>query len=339
MGKKMITTYSMWQSFRNCRKACDWRYFQELVPLEKTHSFAFGSVIHGGLEIWHRDRKIEHVMRFLNLAYTYRDHDEKEKADWHLARAMMEGYAKTYPEENFEIVSLEKEFCGPIINPETGAESKSFVLAGKVDGIVKLDGLFYLLEHKTASQIDSGYLERLWTDFQIVLYSWYVEQYLGYKISGVVYNILTKAKLKQSQGETEAEFEERRDALIAKSKTGKSSAKRKMPEPDEEFYSRLAEKYFDPQMFHRELLYISRDQFKELQSELWELSKSLLGAKRRNAFYRNTSYCFHYNRPCAYYPLCSSGGNPNVIENLYEKKAPHEELLLASQNANNEPIF
>jgi hypothetical protein len=195
------------------------------------------------------------------------------------------------------------------------------------------------LEHKTASQIDSGYLERLWTDFQIVLYSWYVEQYLGYKISGVVYNILTKAKLKQSQGETEAEFEERRDALIAKSKTGKSSAKRKMPEPDEEFYSRLAEKYFDPQMFHRELLYISRDQFKELQSELWELSKSLLGAKRRNAFYRNTSYCFHYNRPCAYYPLCSSGGNPNVIENLYEKKAPHEELLLASQNANNEPIF
>ncbi len=34
------------------------------------------------------------------------------------------------------------------------------MLAGKVDGIVKKDGQYFLLEHKTASLIDSGYLER-----------------------------------------------------------------------------------------------------------------------------------------------------------------------------------
>jgi hypothetical protein len=309
------------------------------VPLEKAQNLMFGAGIHNCLEIWHGNHNLSDVLDHIDHTYINRIADEKEKADWHLARAMMTGYVKTYPEENFEIVSLEKEFCGPIINPETGAESKSFVLAGKVDGIVKLDGLYYLLEHKTASQVDSGYLERLWTDFQICLYSWYVEKFLGYKISGVIYNILSKAKLKQSKGETEAEFEERRNALIAKSKTGKSSAKRKMSEPDEEFQARLADKYSDPQMFHREMLYISRDQFVELQSELWELSQSMLEARRRNAFYRNTSYCFQYNRPCAYYPLCSSNGNPNVIENMYEHKAPHEELLIANQNKNNEPIF
>jgi hypothetical protein len=325
--------------FRDCRKACDWRYFQELVPIERAHSFAFGSVIHQCLEIWHLNRDIASVINFINRIYINRNSDEREKADWHLAKAMMTGYARIYPEENFEVVALEKEFSGPIINPETGAESKSFVLAGKVDGIVKLDNAYYLLEHKTASQIDAGYLDRLWTDFQITLYSWYVEKYLGYKISGVVYNILAKAKIKQSQGETEAEFEERRDALIAKSKTGKSSAKRKMPETDDEFQARLAEKYSDPQMFHREILYISRDQFVELQAELWELSQAMLGARRRDAFYRNTSYCFLYNRPCAYYPLCSSNGNSNVVENMYEKKAPHEELLIANQDTNNKPIF
>jgi hypothetical protein len=309
------------------------------VPLEKAQNLMFGAVIHNCLEIWHGNQNIDQVLHHIDHTYVNRTNNEKEKADWHLARAMMMGYARTYPEENFEIVSLEKEFCGPIINPETGAESKSFVLAGKVDGIVKLDGLYYLLEHKTASQVDSSYLERLWTDFQICLYSWYVEKILGYKISGVIYNILSKAKLKQSKGETELEFEERRNALIAKSKTGKSSAKRKMPELDEEFQARLADKYSAPQMFHREMLYISRDQFVELQSELWELSKAMLEARRRNAFYRNTSYCFQYNHPCAYYPLCSSNGNPNVIENMYEHKAPHEELLIARQNKNNEPVF
>jgi hypothetical protein len=328
----------MWRQFRNCRKACDWRYFQELVPLEKAPSLMFGSVIHQCLELWHKKRSLELVFDHIDRTYLNRAADGAEKADWHLARAMMAGYAKTYPEENFEVVALEQEFSGPIINPETGAESRSFVLSGKIDGIVRMNNSYYLLEHKTASQINAGYLDRLWTDFQIILYSWYAEKYLGYKIDGVIYNILAKAKLKQSQGETEAEFEERRNALIAKSKTGRSSAKRKMPEADEDFQWRLTEKYSDPQMFHREMLFISRDQFKELQAELWELSQAMLEARRRNAFYRNTSYCFQYNRPCPYYALCTSNGNPNVIANLYECRPPHEELD-HNQNTNNKPIF
>lgn len=65
-------------------------------------------------------------------------------------------------------------------------------------------------------------------------------------------------------------------------------------------------------MFHREVLYISRDQFEELRAELWELSKAMLDARRRDTFYRNTSYCFQYGRPCAYFQLCRSGGNPSV---------------------------
>jgi len=79
-------------------------------------------------------------------------------------------------------------------------------------------------------------------------------------------------------------------------------------------------------MFHRETLYISRDQFAALQAELWELTQAFLDARRRGVFYRNTTFCFHYHRPCAYFPLCRSGGSPNVIENLYHKVPPHEEL-------------
>lgn len=115
-------------------------------------------------------------------------------------------------------------------------------------------------------------------------------------------------------------------SAYAKSKTGKSSAKRKLPEDDDTFQQRLQEKYLEPGMFHREVLYISRDQFEELRAELWELSKAMLDARRRDTFYRNTSYCFQYGRPCAYFQLCRSGGNPNVIENHFQRIAPHEEL-------------
>jgi hypothetical protein len=316
----------MWSLFRNCRKACEYRYEIGLVPREKDPSLSFGSLIHECLQTWHGTRDITAVIDFIDRACPSRRDDDGVRRDWHLARAMMSGYAARYPQEEFEIVALEKTFEGPIVNPATGAASRSFVLAGKVDGIVRIGGDHYILEHKTAATIDGDYFERLWTDFQITIYSHYVEQTLGIPITGVIYNVLGKARLQQSKGETEDEYLERRAELIEKSKTGKSTAKRKMPESDEEFQARLAEKYAAPEMFHREMLYLSRDRFDVLRTELWELSKAFLDARNRKVFYQNTAFCFNYNRPCPYFPICRSNGNPNVIENLYTITAPHEEL-------------
>jgi len=263
--------------------------------------------------------------------------DEDQRRDWHLATAMMNGYAAKYPAEEFEVIALEKAFEGPIVNPATGAASRSFKLAGKVDGIVRIGGEYFILEHKTASQVDADYLEKLWTDFQITIYAHYVEQTMGIPITGILYNVLVKAKLQQSKGETEEEFQARRVELLAKSKTGKSSAKRHMPESDEEFQQRLTEKYADPEMFHREMLYLSRDRFDILRSELWELTQAFLDARRRGVFYQNTAFCFNYQRPCPYFALCRSNGNPNVIENFYQRVAPNEELREATPET--DPAF
>ena len=195
-----------------------------------------------------------------------------------------------------------------------------------------------IITHNTAAQLDGDYLERLWTDFQITIYAHYVELTMGIHITGIVYNILVKAKLQQSKGETEQEYETRRAELLAKSKTGKSTAKRKLPESDEEFQDRLAEKYADPAMLHREMLYLSRDRFDILRGELWELTQAFLDARRRGVFYQNTSFCFNFHRPCAYFALCRSNGSPNVIENFYQRVAPNEELrVLAAETT--EPIF
>jgi hypothetical protein len=339
MIAKMTTTYSMWSMFRNCRKACQWRYLDQLVALDRAHSLAFGSVIHVCLELWHRHRDLERVLAHIHGAYPDRGGDQTRRADWHLATAMMKGYAAQYPEEDFEVVALEKTFEGPIVNPATGAASRSFTLAGKVDGIVGKDGQYFLLEHKTASLIDAGYLERLWGDFQIQLYCWYIEQTFGLRIGGVIYNILAKAKLRQRQGETEDEYQARREELIAKSKSGKTTAKRRMPETDEEFQTRLAEWYAQPDAFHREMLFVGRDQFDTLRAELWELTRSFLDARRRGVYYQNTSQCFQYGRPCPYFALCRSGGSPNVIENFYRREAPHTELRDGDDAGSDQPIF
>jgi hypothetical protein len=306
-----------------------------LTPREKDPSLSFGSLIHDALQTWHGTRDLTAVLELIDRACATRTSDEGVRRDWHLARAMMTGYAARYPTEDFTVVALEKTFEGPIVNPATGATSRSFVLAGKVDGIVQIGDDHYILEHKTAATIDADYLERLWTDFQIAIYSHYVEQSLGIPITGVIYNVLGKARLQQGKGETEEEYQVRRADLIAKSKTGTTTAKRKLPESDDEFQARLIEKYADPAMFHREMLYLSRDRFEVLRAELWELTQAFLDARRRKVFYQNTAFCFHHNRPCAYFPICRSNGNPNVIDNLYTITPPHEELRAAAT----EPAF
>jgi hypothetical protein len=334
----MVSTYSMWSLFRNCRKAVEWRYLEQLVPIQRDRNLHFGSIIHECLQTWHQQRDLDEVLALIDRLCPYRLQDESQRRDRHLAIAMMTAYATRYGAEEFEIVALEKTFEGSITNPATGAASRSFVLAGKVDGIVRIGGDYFVLEHKTAAQIDGDYLEKLWTDFQITLYSHYVEQTMGIPITGILYNVLVKAKLKQGQGETEEDYQERRAELLAKSKTGKTTAKRRMPETDAEFQQRLAEKYADPTMLHREMLYLSRDRFDILRSELWELTQAFLDARRRGVFYQNTAFCFNYQRPCPYFALCRSNGNPNLIENFYQRVAPNEELrVLPAETL--EPVF
>ena len=252
----LLTTYSMWNDYRNCPRKCKIRYFDKLVPIEQDHNLAFGSVIHDCLESWHRDRDLPVVLDIIDRSYPNRLVDEKQNAAWHMATAMMMLYAQTYPED-YDVVALEKTFESTIVHPRTGDPSIHYRLGGKVDGILEIDNELFLFEHKTTAQINAAYLDRLWTDFQVILYSVYMARFLKKPIVGVVYNILTKPKLKQGKGETEKEFEERKAKLIAKSKTGKTNAKRKEPESDEDFQFRLQEKLKEPGMFHRELCQVN----------------------------------------------------------------------------------
>ena len=52
MGARAISTYSMWSLFRNCRKACEWRYLGSEFPC--------------AVVIVHKS----HVMHHRNLFYT-----------------------------------------------------------------------------------------------------------------------------------------------------------------------------------------------------------------------------------------------------------------------------
>ncbi len=333
---KTLLTYSALNTFRNCPRKYKNRYLDNLRPRERAEALSFGSVIHTAIELWYRssntESRLRDVLAYVNDAFENRVVDPNLMVQWHLATAMIRGYAERYATEDFEVVEVEKEFVGEIRNPDTGRQSQTFRIAGKVDGIVRCHDGLYLLEHKTASTVDASYLDKLWTDTQIALYCYYLRE-LGYPIVGVIYNVLLKSRLKQGKGETQEEYELRHAELAAKNKSGKSTAKRQMPETDDEFQARLTEWYSRPEAFHREFIYLSEDRLAMLQDEVWEITQQYLDARRRGKWLLNTSSCFSYQRPCEYLAYCQSGFNPNVADNLYEIALPNEELSRVDSEA------
>ena len=330
MSRKVLT-YSALDTFRNCRRKFWYRYVRELVPIGAGPlQLRFGSIVHDALETYHKGGSPAAVRESLESSFLKAPLDKKQ--DEILAVVMMDAYIKCYgiTDRDYQTLQTEAKFEAEIVNPATGSASRSYTMAGKKDAVVRSrrSGAKMLMEHKTASYIDQAYLEKLWMDFQILLYSRYHEQEVGERLDGVLYNVLTKAKLKQSVGETEEEFATRHADLCSKNKSGKSAAVRKIAETNEEFAGRLAEKYLDPGMFHRAELVLSRQRVLGIQAEVWELTQALLSAHRGgiNSFYQNTSTCWKYGSPCAYWNLCLSEGSLNVEVNLYMHKPAHEEL-------------
>ncbi len=318
---RLITDQRFWGHFRDCRKKAYWRFVEKLEPVDLAWNLRFHRLIVSSLGLWHKSNNLRQVLKHIDVQCLDRHTDSEGRRAWHLASAMMTGYARQYRDGALDVITIDEGCLSDIVNPATGAKSRSFAFAAHVNGVVRIDGRNYLVEHRTTSTLDEDYLQRLWADFQVTLRANYIEKHLGTPIGGVVYDILVKSRVRQAAGETVAAFAKRKAALLAKSKSGKTSAKRQMPESDAAYAARLATKYCEPGMFHREVVDFDAQRRAELSSELWELTQSLLDARRRDAWYQNTSFCFHYRRPCEYLALCQSHSDSSVKNELYKIRA------------------
>lgn len=291
-------TYTAISLFKACRRAYYWRYVQEQVPLQVDKCLSFGSVIHRCLAAWYRTRDMSVVLTIVDKAYPDRHANEEQRRGWHLATAMMRAYDERYRELDFKLRGLvEGLIRGPIFHPNMRRACRILEYAGRVDGQMTNGMSRYVLEHKTKTQVCGSTLDAIWGDYQTALYCSYLSQ--DYGNHGIIYNILVKPAIRQ----------------------GKLT--------DEQFQERLAAHYAQRsgELFHRVVI----DQLPlriehEVLADLWMVSREILRAEKHELWYRNTANCFVWNKPCPYYPLCSTGDNSNVLANDYVHCKANKEL-------------
>lgn len=326
-GEKIELTNSAMTMLRNCQQFYKWRQIEQLVPLEEPEALIFGRHLHRAIQIAAHD-KVQTALDWLQDEYLKTQQTQKDTQSYCQARIMLiEYWRQLRTLDRMPTVYQERKFSIPLTNPDTGGESRTFQLCGKVDEVFSdLAGNLWIREIKTTAKIDAGYIERLWTDIQSRTYKFALEEQEKVKIHGICFDLLQKPSIRMASEETEAEFETRRTKLLAKSTTGKTQARRQLGETPEEYQSRLYAWYAEPGRFHRELLILDDNDMKEVREEIWAAGQIFLEARRRGFWMKNRTHCFLYNRPCAYFQLCRAGGSELVKSTFYRREAPNPEL-------------
>jgi len=287
-----LLTHSRMASYKTCPRKHHFEYVAAIRRDIDGAPLRMGSALHEGLDALKGGLSLDEACQQVYLNYAtlpaWANTDEAVE-EWavecEIVVRLLTAWQWRWADSRIQIVATEQAFDLPLVNPATGAASRTWRIAGKIDAIVRLaDGRLAVMEHKTTSDDlapDSDYWRRLRVDQQISHY-FLAARALGYDVQTVLYDCLKKPGI--------------RPKLI-----GKGEDKRR--ETAREYGDRLtldiAERP-DHYLARQEIPRLESD-LDEFRSELWDIGKAIAEGRA----YRNTNACVSPYR-CAYLDICSS---------------------------------
>jgi len=205
----------------------------------------------------------------------------------------------------------------PLINPATGASSRTYVLRGKIDGLAP----GYVIEHKTTSESvapDSDYWLRLRVDPQLAMYV-LAARWMGRDVGKVWYNVIKKPTIKPHRATPEDKRKYKKDGTLY-------ANQRTEDETPAEWGDRLAADIASrPEYYYaRREIPVLDDQLAEFRADVWGQAKMLTECRRNGYWFRTVGrwscgYC-DYAELCLHSVEVDPAAPPagfEIVENLH----------------------
>jgi hypothetical protein len=328
------------KTFRRCAREHHYSYELGYRALFEDAVLRFGSLVHLGLEAWWCA-----VINRLEAAYAAMQ-GEADPYDRERAYAMLAGYDVRWSDEPYDVIAVELEFRAPLVNPETGAASRTYELAGKLDVLVRdrRDALTYKVEHKTSSEdigVGSTYWKRLTLDPQISTY-YEGARSLGYDPAGCLYDVLGKPGLRPSavplvdadgvkivhdaSGERVRTKDGKKWRQTGDAELGYVLQTR--PETPEEFGQRLRDAIAgEPDRYYQRgtIVRLEADE-REAAFDRWHTARLIREAQLAGRHPRNPDGCIRYNRTCSFFEVCCGTASLEDTTLFRRVRNVHEEL-------------
>ncbi len=284
-----LLTQSEVRTFRRCARERFYRYVMLRRSRIDAEPLSFGKFVHAELQrLWTTTGEVEHVPA------------PKDPFKAKTAAVLTMGYSARWGIPDGSL-GAEIEFQTALTNPETGAPSKTYELAGKLDALQQQpDASVLVVEHKTTSEdIEAGsdYWKRLRIDTQISTY--YVgARSLGYDVSGVLYDVIRKPTIRPRNTETPEAWGQRLAADIT-------------DRPD---------RYYARQVVVR----LAQEE-QEAAQDMWQSARNIADADRLGRHPKNSDACVRWGRTCNYFGVCT--GTQQIADDyLFETFKRNEEL-------------
>lgn len=191
----MLFSHSRINCYKTCPKMFDYKYNKHLYKIDgDSNSLIMGKAFHRGIElgdIGKLEQELDNNEDFMS------DENETNKV---IVLAMVEAFFNKFPHHNEGNIQHEVEI-------RTNFGGHDFVMYA--DAIVDEGDGLVLREYKTASRIDSTYIDKLKFNDQISRYCLAIEQELGKKVKRIEYYVAKKPLLRLKQNETLEQFRQR----------------------------------------------------------------------------------------------------------------------------------
>jgi hypothetical protein len=341
-----LLTQSRLACARACQRLHRIKYEQGYRAQHDTGARHFGTLVHLGLERWWHAKMIggDHEAQLrAALAAVQQEADAYTKA---LAEVMLTAYHHRWKDEPYEVLAVEIQFVTELRNPQTGAASRTWKLAGKLDVVVRdlRDGNVKFIEHKTSSEdITPGsiYWRRLRMDTQVSVYFAGAAS-LAFDATECVYDVLGKPGQRPSKV---ALVEDGANVVLGangervRTKDGKKWREtadasqgyvlQTRPETPEEYAARLTEAIAaDPdRYFARGSVVRIGDEMDHAMADIWDTAKQIQEAKIAGRAPRNPSACMQYGRACDFIDVCSGMASLDDTTLFTRSDDVHPELI------------
>jgi hypothetical protein len=179
--------------YQRCNKYFYWRYVKKLVSKYPATALLFGRAIHETLAEWFKTMAVDIIPIFKTQMELIKDEFAEEA--WYDEKmtdglAMLESFLFNVP-RTWQPIAIEEPV--ETLIPVTGGSVK---LTGRVDLVVKNDGMVYIVDHKTTGWGLASLCQSLSVSDQATCYLllWNQSHSLDLQANGVIFNIMRKNK-------------------------------------------------------------------------------------------------------------------------------------------------
>jgi hypothetical protein len=353
MNSNLLTS-SRLKAARSCKRKHRIAYELGYRPATEAEELFFGALLHLALEAWWKAVQLALVPdEWLGRALAALSAERADPFVLAKAQVMIMGYHARWESEaaHFEVLGVEEQFECDIINPETGAPSRTWRLGGRLDVRVRdrRDNLVKFIEHKSSSEdVAPGtpYWRRLRMDGQVSVYFDGCEA-LGTPAAACIYDVLGKPRLHpgnvpltDEHGNKivlDAKGERVRTAQGKWRQTGDTAqgyVVQTRPETVDEYKARLVEAITaEPDRYYARGEVVRLEQeLRDARFDIWSMGKELRENELAGRAQRNPDACESYGRMCPYFDVCSGVASLDDPTRFRKVEHLHPELAGATSS-------